>query len=233
MWSHLWSLPEPILCCYSLTPSPGSLVLTQFTVNIIVFILIHSENIDQAAGVGQALSGCESCSPEEKSIWDNINSSMVQTCSSLGLPPSTNGMKPGKARHLPALWLILSILLPALPVWALYPWDPPLSPRASCISLSGPLSCITLDHMSCWCIRYLCLGQSSEPSSWPFPQLPPPQPLPLGEGSHRWSTNTQGSQRPFQVCTRTKAFTIILRPLQSQGLSPWQCKATVGKTAGA
>ena len=122
MLSHFWSLP---VCCYSLTPSPGSLVLTHFIVNIIVFILIHSENIDQAAGVGQTLSGCESCPPEEKSIWDNISGSKVQTCSSLGLPPSTHGMKPGKHRHLPALWLILSILLPALPLWALCSLGPP------------------------------------------------------------------------------------------------------------
>lgn len=65
-------LPRPAsMCCHAsglclnlfyvvnfLTPSPGSLVLIHFIVNNIVFILIHSENIDRAAGVGQALSGC-------------------------------------------------------------------------------------------------------------------------------------------------------------------------------
>ena len=193
MLSHFWSLP---VCCYSLTPSPGSLVLTHFIVNIIVFILIHSENIDQAAGVGQTLSGCESCPPEEKSIWDNISSSKVQTCSSLGLPPSTHGMKPGKHRHLPALWLILSILLPALPLWALCSLGhpPQLSPGVSCMSLSGAPSAVS--PWTTW-----AAGAFSS-CAWVRVQSPLldlslsfllPQPLPLGEGSHRWSTNTQGS----------------------------------------
>ena len=83
--SRFWSLPEPTPCRYSLISSPGTLVLPRFVINHVVFILIHSENIDQAAALGQAQGRYGSCPPEatswrEEHRGQQINKNTVQTC---------------------------------------------------------------------------------------------------------------------------------------------------------
>lgn len=209
------SLREPILFHYSLISSPGTLILSHFIINNVVYIFIHSENICQAAALGQAMSRHRSCSPEaysqrkehmRKQIDNNTIQNMPVPLLARRLHHPQTDLSWVKLiacqLHNQSCWLspssssLNSALLDTLPE----PVALGLSeaPRSFNHGLWTTLPACTFSA----CVQ---VSQSSKPSSWPFPPLPHPMsPSPSGKGSHRVVHKQLCVLETLQECTRSK-----------------------------